>query len=287
MSTAAMSRPRSATPGAAGGGNLSFFGVLRSEFIKFTSLPSTLVLILSTIVVMIGFGAIGAWGIGSSMQMFAENPEMMGQMGDLNDLAASIPASGLVFAQLIIGSLAVMVMSSEYATGSSRSTFVAAPTRQPVFWAKALLVVLVSAAVAVVSILASFAVAKPIAANYSLPLDFGSEAFQRSLWFSVLYVVMVGLIGLALGSLLRNSAGGIVVLTALFFVLPLALSGFSMTIEWIGKVMRFLPDHASNALASMEVAPGGLEQWQNGLVVGLWIAVPLALAAFVLQRRDI
>lgn len=287
MSNAAMTRPRSATPGAAGGGNVAFLGVLRSEFIKFTSLPSTLILILSTLVVMVGFSAMGAWGIGSSLQMFAENPEMMGQMGDLNDLAASIPASGLVFAQLIVGSLAVMVMSSEYATGSSRSTFVAVPTRQPVFWAKALLVAVVSALVAVVSILASFAVAKPIAANYSLPLEFGSEAFQRSLWFSVLYVLMVGLIAVALGSLLRNSAGGIVVLTALFFVLPLALGGLGMNIEWIRNLMRFMPDHAMNALATLQVASGGLEQWQNGIVVGLWVAIPLAVAALVLQRRDI
>lgn len=287
MSNAAMTRPRSATPGAAGGGKVSFSGVLRSEFIKFTSLPSTLILILSTIVVMVGFGAMGTWGIGSSLQMFAENPEMMGQMGDLNDLAASIPASGLVFAQLIVGALAVMVMSSEYATGSSRSTFVAVPTRQPVFWAKALLVGVVSALVAIVSILASFAVAKPIAANYSLPLEFGSEAFQRSMWFSVLYVVMVGLIAVALGSLLRNSAGGIVVLTALFFVLPLALSGLGMNIEWIRDLMRFMPDHAMNALATLQVVPGGLEQWQNGIVVGLWVAIPLAVAALVLQRRDV
>lgn len=287
MSNAAMTRPRSATPGAAGSGKVNFTGVLRSEFIKFTSLPSTLVLILSTIVVMVGFSAIGAWGIGSSMQMMAESPEMMLQMGDLKELAASIPASGLVFAQLIIGALAVMVMSSEYATGSSRSTFVAVPTRQPVFWAKVLLVTVVSAVVALVSILVAFFVAKPIADNYSLPLDFSSEIFQRSLWFNVLYVVVVGLVGVALGSLLRNSAGGIVVLTSVFFVLPLALGGFGAFVDWISKVMRFLPDQASSALAKTQVSPDGLEQWQNVLVLGAWIIIPLAVAALVLQRRDI
>lgn len=287
MSNAAMTRPRSATPGAAGGGKVSFSGVLRSEFIKFTSLPSTLVLILSTLAVMVGFSAIGAWGIGSSMKMMAQSPEMMSQMGDLTDLTASIPASGLVFAQLIIGALAVMVMSSEYATGSSRSTFVAVPTRQPVFWAKVLLITVVSALVALVSILVAFAVAKPIAQSYSLPLEFGSEVFQRSLWFNVLYVVVVGLVGVALGSLLRNSAGGIVVLTSVFFVLPLALGGFGAFVDWIAKVMRFLPDQASSALAKTEVAAGGLEQWQNILVLGAWIIIPLAVAALVLQRRDV
>ena len=287
MSAETMKRPRSAAPGAAGSGKLSFPGVLRSEFIKFFSLPSTMILVLATLVVMVGFSALGAWGIGRSMAMFASNPEMAAQMGDINELSASLPNSGLVFAQMIIGALAVMVMSSEFATGSARSTFVAAPTRQPVFWAKTLLVTIVSALVALVSILLAFLVAKPIAENYKLPLDFASEAFQRNLWFGVLYVVMVSLIGMALGTLLRNSAGGIVVLAALFFVLPLAMGGFSGLVDWLAKAMRFLPDQAGAALMRLQVAPGGLEHWQNGLVVAAWIVIPLLAGAVLLKRRDI
>jgi ABC-type transport system involved in multi-copper enzyme maturation permease subunit len=287
MSTETMKRPRSAAPGAAGAGKLSFPGVLRSEFIKFFSLPSTMILILATLVVMVGFSALGAWGIGRSMAMFASNPEMAAQMGDINELSASLPTSGLVFAQLVIGSLAVMVMSSEFATGAARSTFVAAPTRQPVFWAKTLLVTIVSAVVALASILLAFLVAKPIAENYKLPLDFASEAFQRTLWFGVLYVVMVSLIGLALGTLLKNSAGGIVVLAALFFVLPIALGGLSGIVSWLADAVRFLPDSAGSALMKLPGAANALEPWAAGLVVGAWIVVPLAAAAVALQRRDI
>ncbi|MFJ6415207.1 ABC transporter permease [Paeniglutamicibacter sp. NPDC091659] len=287
MSTEAMTRPRSTAPGAAGNGKLTFGGVLRGEFIKFTSLPSTLVLVLSTIAVMAGFAALSTWGIGATLGMASTSPEMAAQMGNLNELTASLPASGIVFAQLIIGALAVMVMSSEFATGSARSTFVAVPTRQPVLWAKALMTTMVAAAVALVSILLGYAVAKPIAANYNMPLEFTSDVFQRNLWFGVVYVVMVALIGLALGTLLRNSAGGIVVLAALFFVLPNALTIFSGMVDWLADVVRFLPDHAASALM---VAPGGedmLETWQSGLVVAAWVAIPLAAAALVLQRRDI
>ena len=287
MSTATMKRPRSAAPGAAGSGNLSFPGVLRSEFIKFFSLPSTMILILATVVVMVAFAALGAWLIGWSMGMAAESPEMAASMGDMGDATAALPTSGLAFAQLIIGALAVMVMSSEFATGAARSTFVAVPTRQPVFWAKTLMIGIVSAVVATVSILLSFAVAKPIADAYDLELVFSSAALQRAMWVGVLYVVMVSLIGMALGALLRNSAGGIVVLAALFFVLPLAMGGFSALADWLAKAMRFLPDQAGAALMQLQLAPGGLEQWQNGLVVAAWIVIPLLAAAVVLQRRDI
>lgn len=282
-----MKRPRAAAPGAAGSGRLSFAGVLRSEFLKFFSLPSTLILLLSTFGVMVGIAALSAWGVGASLETMAGEPEMAAQMGDLNALSASLPASGLIFAQLIIGALAVMVMSSEFATSSARSTFVAAPTRQPVFWAKVLLVGIVSALVALASILAAFLVSAPIAENYALPLDFASEAFQRNLWFGVLYVVMVSLIGLALGALLRNSAGGIVVLAALFFVLPVAVDGLSGFVSWLADAARFLPDHAGSALMQMPGAEGALEGWASGLVVGAWVLIPLAAAATALQRRDI
>lgn len=287
MSTETMKRPRSAEPGAAGSGKLRFSGVLRSEFIKFFSLPSTLILILSTLVVMVGFAALFAWGIGASMGAMAADPAMAAQMGDLNELTASLPASGLMFAQLIIGALAVMVMSSEFATGAARSTFVAVPTRQPVFWAKALLVAIVSIVVALASILLGFLVAKPIAENYKLPLEFSSEVFQRQLWFGVLYVLMVSLIALALGALLRNSAGGIVVLAALFFVLPLAIGGLSSIVSWLADVARFLPDAAGTALMTMPGADNALETWASGLVVAGWCIIPLVFAAIVLQRRDI
>ncbi|WP_411732258.1 ABC transporter permease [Paeniglutamicibacter sp.] len=287
MSTTTMKRPRSAAPGAAGSGELSFAGVLRSEFIKFFSLPSTLILILSTFVVMVGIAALSVWGVGASLETMAADPEMAAQMGDINELSASLPASGLIFAQLIIGALAVMVMSSEFATGSARSTFVATPTRQPVFWAKTLMVTVVSALVALASILAAFLVAKPIADNYDLPLDFASEVYQRNLWFGVLYVVMVSLIGLALGTLLKNSAGGIVVLAALFFVIPIAVDGLSGIVSWLADAARFLPDHAGSALMQMPGAEGALETWASGLVVCAWIVIPLAAAALLLQRRDI
>lgn len=284
MSAEAMTRPRS---GAAGSGKLSFVGILRGEIIKFISLPSTLILVLSTMAVMVGFAALSTWGIGSSLGMVDSSPGMAAQMGDLGELTGSLPASGIIFAQLIVGALAVMVMSSEFATGSARSTFVAVPTRQPVYWAKVLVVTLVSALVALASILLAFLVAKPIAEHYRMPLEFSSETFQRNLWFGVLYVVMVALIGLALGSLLRNSAGGIVVLAAIFFVLPIATTILQATIDWVADAVRFLPDNAAGALMA---APGGeemLESWQSGLVVAAWIIVPLVAAATVLQRRDI
>ncbi|MFB0833505.1 ABC transporter permease [Arthrobacter halodurans] len=267
------------------GGNTTFGRVLRAEFTKFTTVPSTLVLILCTVAVMVGFAALGAWATGSLVEAVANDPEMAGAGPDMEGAADTLAASGVTFAQLIIGSLAVLVMSSEYATGMARATFSAVPRRYPVFLAKTLLVAVVSFVVAAASILLSFAVITPITEHYGIAQDFAGEAFQRTLWVASLYIMAVALIGFALGSLLRNSAGGIVSLAGLIFVLPIA----SVVIpgEVVANVRRFLPSEAVNNLMIVQSVPDALEKWQSALVLGAWVVVPLVIAGIATQRRDV
>ncbi|MGJ9403632.1 ABC transporter permease [Arthrobacter sp. KK5.5] len=265
--------------------NTSFFRVLRSETIKFTSVPSTPVLILCTMAVMVGFAALNAWAIGSFFENAPGNADMAAGADEVQAAADSVAAGGVVFAQLIMGSLAVLVMSSEFATGMSRATYAAVPKRYPVFLAKALLVAAVSFLVAAVSILIAYLAIGPITDHYGIPLDFASEGFQRSLWVSAAYVGAISLIGFALGSLLRNSAGGIVTLAGLTFVAPIAFA--LLPGELVAKTARFFPDSAYTNLLAAQTAPDALEKWQSGLVLGLWAAVPLAVAGIVAQRRDV
>ena len=283
MATQQTAAPLRYDAGRNDGAHVTFGRVLRSEIIKFRSLLSTLILVLCTVAVLVGFGALGAWGIGSSLE--AMGPEVFEAEGGLDGIANTLASTGITFAQLIIGSLAVLVISGEFATGSVRSTFAAVPKRYPVFLAKALLVAVMSFVVAAGSMLLTALVINPIVEHYGLVQDLGSEDFQRMLWIGSLYVTAVALIGFALGALLRNSAGGIVSLAGLFFVLPLAFQ--LIPGDFIADLRRFLPSEAANQLISGTTGPEMLELWQSWLVFGAWVAIPLALAGFVLQRRDI
>ena len=114
--------------GTSSGPGPSFLRVLNSEFIKFRTLLSTLILLGSTVVVMVGFGALSAWGTGQFSEAAAQDPEAAARIAAQGgDLAVSVPTSGIVFAQLILGSLGVLLMSSEFTTGMARSTFAAVP----------------------------------------------------------------------------------------------------------------------------------------------------------------
>ena len=282
-----------AAPGGAGGPagagigpGPTFLRVLNSEFIKFRTLLSTVILLASTAVVMVGFGALSAWGTGQFADAAGSDPqaaEAIAAQG--GDLAVTVPTSGIAFAQLILGSLGVLLMSSEFTTGMARSTFAAVPKRLPALIAK-LVVVMVSAfLLTAVSTYAAGLVSVPILDNYGLKLDLGSSQSIKLLLVNSAYVAAVAAIGMALGTLIRNSAGGIMSLVGLFFVAPIAFQ--LIPGDFFVEARKYLPGNTINPLTAVEHVPETLEAWQAALVLGAWVLVPVVLAMVLLKKRDV
>lgn len=269
-------------------GKVTLAGVLRSEAIRMFSLKSTGILIALSVVLYVGIAVIATWAIGSLLQDMSDPSQMEG-MGAMSQpgFASETLGSGLVFNQLILGVLGVLLFSGEFTTGSAVSTFLASPQRLRVMAAKFIFTVVLTGLTQLVSTLLAYFIAKPVAENYNLTLEFGSSSFQSVLWYGTLAVIMAALIGLALGVLLRSSAGGITVLAAVFFVLPIITAIFGAYVDWLPNVSAFLPDQLGMSLATPLSAPSDLELWQQLLGVAGWIIIPLALGAVLLAKRDI
>src|SRR3978361_1718390 len=99
--------------------------VIASEWLKFRTLRSTLVVLAAAMLGMVLFGAIIAHN--------TRNPTGL----DPEDLVASGPLQGYYLGQLLMAALGVLVVSGEYSTGMIRATLAAVPRRQPVLVAKA------------------------------------------------------------------------------------------------------------------------------------------------------
>lgn len=264
----------------------AFHRVLNSEFIKFRTLLSTLILLASTALVMVGFGALSAWGTGQFAEQAARDPEAAAAIAAQGgDIAVTIPTSGIAFAQLILGSLGVLLMSSEFTTGMARSTFAAVPKRLSPFLAK-LIVVMVSAfLLTAVSTFIAGLVSLPIVDNYDLKLDLSSSQSVKLLLVNSIYVAAVAAIGMALGTIVRNSAGGIMSLVGLFFVAPIAFQ--LIPGDFFVEARKYLPGNTINPMTAVEHVPDTLEVWQAALVLGAWVVVPVALAMVLLKKRDV
>ena len=109
-------------------------------------------------------------------------------------------------AQLAIGVLGVLVISAEYSTGMIRASFTAVPKRLPVLWAKLGVFAAVTFALMLPAVLVAFFAGEAILARHHIEVGFTAPHVVRVLVGAALYLTVVGLFGLGLGAIVRNTA---------------------------------------------------------------------------------
>jgi ABC-type transport system involved in multi-copper enzyme maturation permease subunit len=247
--------------------------VLRSEWVKLWSLRSTWITLALGLVFLVGLAVISAIHYKS------------GQQGLLtHSTAVSLSLFGTDFAQLALGVLGVLVMAGEYSTGMIRSTLAAAPRRLSVLWSKAGVYGLVAAVVGTIGAFVAFLVGNGIVSGTPAALHLSDAGVARSLLGAGLYLGLVGVIGTALGALLRSVAGGISVLVATLMLIPGLVS--LLPSSWQDNISPYLPSNAGQSMYALTHGAATLSP-TAGLVTLLgWTALALAAAAYRLKRTD-
>ncbi|WP_181807178.1 ABC transporter permease [Streptomyces shenzhenensis] len=253
--------------------------VLASEWSKLWSLRSTWITLGLGLLFLVAFGLIAAnhykSGIGSGRQ----------ERDFATATAVSLSLFGTNFAQLALGVLGVLVTAGEYSTGMIRSTLTAVPRRLPVLWSKAAVFGLVALVVATLGAFVTFLFGSQIVSGTPAAMGLSHAGVVRSLLGAGLYLGLVGVIGTALGALLRSVAGGISVLVAALMLVPGLIS--LLPSSWQDNISPYLPSSAGESMFALThdsttLAPGA------GLLVFLgWTALALAGAAYRLVRSDV
>jgi ABC-2 type transport system permease protein len=250
--------------------------VALSEWTKFVSLRSTRwslgVGMLLTIALPIVFAAVTASHRAHMSERAGRHP-------------LDIALAGVNVAQLAIAVLGVLVISGEYSTGMIRSSLIAVPKRLPVLWAKIAVYAAVSFILTVPAvIIAFFASQAVLSRHHILQISFGDPGVARSVLGGALYVTLVGIFALGIGSILRNTAGGIAAFAGIFFVIPPLLSILPAT--WNNAISQYLPSEAGAQLFSLHQGAHSLSPAAGGLLMLGYCALVVAVAAVLLVRRD-
>ncbi|MDJ0316601.1 ABC transporter permease [Arthrobacter antibioticus] len=296
MSTTTITAPHRSV-----GGSLTFVGVLRSEWIKFRSLLSTRLLLLFTFVAVVGVGTLVAWlqawtlegvmksGMGMGIPGAPTEPMTLEQAQQaIGFTGAAIPNGGLQIGVLILGSLSVLLMSSEFGTGMIRSTVTAVPKRLPAFFAKAMVLIVISYVLTLLAALVTTLVAMPIFGAYGVELSFGTEGVIYAILMGGLYVAGVALMGLSLGTLLRSSAGGIIVLVVLIFLLEIGTSLLGLVPgEFFKYVNQYVPSVAGGRMLEITDKEAFITPLSGGLIFLAWIALLMVPAIISFKTRDV
>ncbi len=260
-------------------GRLAFHRVLLSEWTKLRTVRSTKWSLGVALVLTVAFPVIAAfatrahWGSMSPSDRAGQHP-------------LDFALVGVDVAQLAIAVLGVLLISAEYSTGSIRSTFTAVPKRLPVLWAKTLDYAIVTFVLMVPTVLASFFSTQAIFHNIpQLQISFSHAGVARCLFGGALYVALVGIFALALGAIIRNTAGGIAAFAAIFFVLPPLMN--ILPTSWNNAISQYLPLEAGTQIFALHHGSHTLRPLTGGLVFVAYCAVALLIAAVLLVRRDV
>ncbi|MDH6238289.1 ABC transporter permease [Cryobacterium sp. CG_9.6] len=264
------------------GSGLSFVGLMRSEWIKLWSVRSTVWLLSVAVVVSLGMAAVTAWA--TTLQISS-----MGGPSDLSTLPAADQAGiilqastfGVFFGQLIVAVLGVLVISGEYSTGMIMSTLTAVPRRLGALAAKGVVLFAVTFLVGVVSTVGSFLVATPMLAGLGLSSSLLDPAISLPLLGASLYLALVAVFALGIGTVVRSAAFGISAALGTLLVLPIGLS--MIPAPWATDVSPYL---LSNAGTSLFSTTAGMEPGQGVLVVLGWVVASVGVAAVLLKKHD-
>jgi len=197
-------------------------------------------------------------------------------------LLAAVGLAGVQLAQIAVAVLGVLLITSEYATGMIRFSMVAVPRRLPVLWAKAIVFALTAPVLFVPATFATFLVSQSVLAREQLDTSLDQPGVARAVLGSALYLTAMGLLGLGLGALLRNTAGAIASLFGVLFGLQIVV-GF-LPASLADTISRYLPTPAGVAVTNVRPDPASLGPWAG---FGLYTAITLGLAAWLLRRRDV
>jgi len=260
--------------------------VIHSEWIKLRSVRSWLVMIGAAVVVVVGMGALAA--AVASGAVSAPTPPGGGAGAGRNPFASTDPTAlslaGVTLAQLIVGVLGVLLISNEYANGSIRNWFGAVPRRLPVLWGKAVVLTVLLAVVMVLACLAAFLLGQAILGG-DKGTTLAADGVLRAVIGSGLYLAGIGLFGIAIGSLMRNTAGAIAVVVASLLIIP-GLIGLILPDSWNQNVSPYLPSTAGQAFTTVQPADTLLASGTGAAVFVGWLVVLLTGAALLLRRRD-
>jgi ABC-2 type transport system permease protein len=274
--------------------NLTFGGVLKSEFIKLFTVRSTFWCIVIVVVLSVGFGLILAT---------VSPPARAGVPAAVAQTVAQQQASAVTYAtvgsqigELVLAVLGALVITGEYGTGMIRSTLTAVPRRTPALVAKGIALGITALVVGLVSIFGTAAIIFPLLpGTKKIHPDWTDVHVLESLAGGALYLAFIALIAFCIGAIIRNSAGGIAAALGLVLVLPtlVGIIGGLTQLTWIQNIGVVLPSavggnlsnyagHATNVVSGLLT----LNRLDSGLVLVGWFVVLFIVAAVLLKRRD-
>ena len=250
--------------------------VTRSEWTKLRSVRSTLWTSLTALLSTVGVGAFicARW----VAEFHAGHESRYGFDAALTSL------TGIYLAQVALGALGVLTITSEYSTGMIRASLSAVPQRRTLIAVKGGVFAAAAFVGGELISFATFSIGQAILHQAGAGLSLADAAALRAAFGGGLYLTAVGLLGYAFGALVRNSAGALAALFGLLFASTAVID--LLPTQWRNDAIPYMPANAGSQIITTLHGPDALSPWAGIGVLLCYVAVVLTAALVLAGRRD-
>lgn len=258
--------------------NVTFAHTVHAEWVKFRSLRSTWYTLAFLFAVGLGLTALTMDPAG---QEYAAMTAAERQDWD----PTSLSLRSHLIAQLIIGALGTLVVTSEYATGLMGTSLTATPRRHQVLAAKLVVIAGVAMVVGQALMFAAFFIGQGLLAVQGVPhAGIGDPGVLSAIVGTGLYLAVIALFAVGLGTITRATAGAFATLVGIVLLVP----GFAPLVpSWLQWLLDFWPGVGATAIVATVPDPDYPYPWLNFAGMCLGVAAVLVAAFVVLRRRDV
>ena len=253
--------------------------ITRSEFLKFRTVRATFIGLATFFVLTIGLAVLitlvikSNWSQRSPVERLAFDP-----------VATSLV--GVFFAQFAVGVMGARSITSEFATGSIRTTLAAVPRRVHLVFAKLFVLLIVFFIASELVVFAAFEVGQAIYRMGHLPSGSLSNSTDlRAVIMAGVYLTILALIGFGLGLILRTTSVTISIYVTLLLIIPIIVN--FLPANWQDHITRYLPSNLGQVMTSpVSVTPNSFTWGSASFVLAAYAAFTVAVGTVLLTRRD-
>jgi ABC-2 type transport system permease protein len=253
---------------------------VHAEWTKLRTLSATGWLLLAGVALTVALGVASDWAVGYSALSPAQD-------------TTKIALTGVELGQAIVAALAVLVVGSEYSSGTIQTTLAAVPRRCTMLAAKAAVLLTTVLPAAVVGVLCSLVAGRLIlpgrgftAAHGYAPLSLADSSTLRATAGSVIYLGLIALLSLGVAAAVRDSATAIGIVLGLLYLFPIV----ALTVtdaRWQRHLHELAPMTAGLYIqATIGVHSLPITPWQGLGVLAAWAAAALLAGGILLRVRD-
>ncbi|MEU1123677.1 ABC transporter permease [Streptomyces sp. NPDC005899] len=239
--------------------------VLRSEWVKITSLRSVTGTLTAIFAVSLGVTVLTSSTVGQAEAAQTHADPVFSAFYALN------------FGQIAAISFGATAVSSEFLNGALRISLAAVPRRGLLYAAKISVIGGLALVVGLVTSFVIFVIGQMFTGEYAIGLR--EPGVARAAFGGGVYLALMALLAAGLTATLRSAVAVLSVL------IPFVLIASFVMGDALGAVAQYLPDRAGQLLLHQD-PPGNLGPWEGLAITAGWTTLALVLGWWTMRNRD-